>query len=102
MDTTTLFAEILKGGGIMGAVFLITVVPLALAYRAQGKELKEVQDRRATDAQQTVEKLLALNDRWNQTVANQIRTVEAIGSTMADIKAALGGVRDLLMRKHGQ
>lgn len=91
--------EILKGGGIMGAVWLATIIPLALYAKKQTDELKEVQERRATDAQQTVDKLLALNDKWNATVAEQIRTVEAIDTTMSDVKNALNDIRDLLMNR---
>ena len=91
------YVEIAKNG-VMGCVWLITIVPLALAYRAQSKELKETQDRRAVDAQATVDKLLALNDRWNSTVADQVRTVSAIGVTMLDLRHALDGIRELMMR----
>jgi len=83
----------------MGAVWIATIVPLAIYARAQASELKAVQERRATDAQQTVDKLLALNDKWNATVAEQIRTVEAIDTTMSDVKAALNDIRDLLMNR---
>lgn len=89
--------EILKGGGIMGAVWIATIIPLALYAKKLNDELKEIQDRRATDAQQTVEKLLSLNDKWNGTVAEQIRTVEAIDNTMSDIKGTLNTIRDLMM-----
>lgn len=81
----------------MGAVYLITVVPLALYAKKQAQELREVQDRRAVDAQQTVDKLLALNDKWNATVAEQIRTVEAIDTTMTDVRSAINEIRNLLM-----
>lgn len=93
-----LYSELMRNS-IMGVVFLVVVIPLALAYRAQAAELKDVQDRRAVDAQQTVEKLLTLNDKWNATVAEQIRTVQEIGSTMEDIKGALEGIRTMLMQR---
>jgi len=96
MDSA-LLTKILESGGVMGAVYLITIIPLAWYAKKQAAELKEVQDRRASDAQQTVDKLLALNDKWNSTVAEQIRTVEALDTTMTDVKTALNGVRDLLM-----
>lgn len=96
---SSLLLEILKGGGIMGAVWVATIVPLAVYARAQAQELKAVQERRAIDAQQTVDKLLALNDKWNATVAEQIRTVEAIDTTMTDVKSALNDIRDLLMNR---
>jgi len=96
MDTSIL-SKILETGGIMGAVYLITVVPLALYAKKQAQELREVQDRRAVDAQQTVDKLLALNDKWNATVAEQIRTVEAIDTTMTDVRSAINEIRNLLM-----
>ena len=96
---SSLLLEILKGGGIMGAVWIATIIPLAVYARAQAAELKAVQERRALDAQQTVDKLLALNDKWNATVAEQIRTVEAIDTTMSDVKNALNDIRDLLMNR---
>lgn len=83
----------------MGAVWIATIIPLALYAKKQTEELKEIQDRRATDAQQTVEKLLALNDKWNGTVAEQIRTVEAVDNTMSDIKTTLNTIRDLMMER---
>lgn len=98
MDSALLDA-ILKNGGIMGAVFLVVVVPLAMYTKALAKELKDVQDARATDAQQTVDKLLSLNDKWNSTVSEHIRTVEAIDTTLKDVKSALQSVRDILLQK---
>ena len=93
MDSAVL-EVILKNGGIMGAVFLITVIPLALYTKKLASELKDTQDRRAVDAQQTVDKLIALNDKWNSTIAQHIRTVEAIDSTMKDVKNALTNLND--------
>jgi hypothetical protein len=96
MDSA-IISKIIETGGIMGAVYLITMVPLALYAKKQAQELKEVQDRRAVDAQQTVDKLLTLNDKWNATVAEQIRTVEAIDTSMADLRSAINEIRTLMM-----
>lgn len=93
MDSAVLDV-LLKNGGVMGAVFLVTVIPLALYTRSLAKELKETQDRRAVDAQQVVDKLISLNDKWNSTIAQHIRIVEAIDATMKDVKNALGRVSD--------
>ena len=90
-------AEMVKNG-ILGAVFIIVTVPLALYTRKLGAELKLVQDQRALDAQQVVDKLLALNDKWNTTVHEQLRTLEAIDETMKDVKSALQSVRDILLK----
>lgn len=98
MDTSMLDA-ILKNGGVMGAVFLIVAVPLAAYTKSLAKELKDVQDARALDAQQTVDKLLALNDKWNATVSEHIRTVVAIDTTLREVKTALQSVRDLLLER---
>lgn len=95
----TLFTEVLKSGGIMGVVFLIVVVPLALYAKSQASELKQVQERRALDAQAIVDKLLSLNDRWNNIVAEQTRTVAALDVTLTDVKDVLNSTRDLLMQQ---
>lgn len=86
--------------GIMGVVFLVVVIPLAIYARGQSAELKEIQNQRAEDAQATVKQLLGLNDKWNNTVAEAVRTVEAIGATLEDNKGTLNAIRDLLMRRN--
>jgi len=87
MDSAIL--DLLLKNGITGVLFVIITIPLGLYARHLASNLKEVQDRRAADAQQIVDKLLALNDKWNQTVSQHISTVEAIDLTLKDVKTAL-------------
>lgn len=89
--------ELIRNGGVMGAVYVTTIIPLSIYARNLAAELRAVQESRAKDAQQVADRLLALNDKWNATVAEQIRTVESIEKTMLDVKDALNSVRDLLM-----
>ena len=90
MDSATV--DLLLKNGIAWALFIIVTLPLGLYARHLAANLKEVQDRRAADAQQIVDKLLALNDKWNQTVSQHISTVEAIDLTLKDVKLALNAL----------
>jgi uncharacterized protein YoxC len=95
MDSA-LVTEIIKGGGLMGVVYIATVIPLAWFVSKQAKELKEVQDVRAKEAQQVTDKLISLNNKWNETIQQHIRTVDTIDTTMQDVKTALGDLGDNL------
>ena len=87
MDSASL--DLLLKQGIAGALFVVVTVPLALYARHLAANLKEVQDRRALDAQQVVDKLLGLNDKWNTTVGDNTKILITINSTLVDVKAAL-------------
>ena len=93
MDSATV--DLLLKNGIAGALFIVVTIPLGLYARHLASNLKEVQDRRALDAQQIVDKLLAMNDKWNQTVSQHISTVEAIDLTLKDVKQALSTLIDV-------
>lgn len=47
--------------------------------------IREAQDKRAQDAQAVVDKLLELNNRWNDTIAAQTRFVEALDNSVAQL-----------------
>lgn len=66
-------------------------VVLALAYlyiRQQHKELAEVQEKRVSDQQAMIAKLLELNDKWNETINAQIEVSEAHKQILQDLKTA--------------
>jgi len=88
MDSA-LIAEIMKSGGLMGAIYIATIIPLGWYVSKQSKELKAVQDARATEAQQVTDKLITLNNRWNETIQQHLRTVDAIDTTLHDVKTVM-------------
>ncbi len=53
------------------------------------KELMEVQEKRVTDQQAMVSKLLELNDKWSEAIATQSEVMEAQKYLLGDIKTAL-------------
>ncbi len=81
----TLLANLAEHGGPVG-------VTLALAYmyiRQQHSELMSVQDQRVKDAKAMVDKLLELNDKWNETINAQIEVSEAQKTILADVQSRL-------------
>jgi hypothetical protein len=83
-----LLALLVERAGPVGVV-------LAIAYlyiRQQHKELAEVQEKRVTDQQAMVAKLLELNDKWNETINAQIEASEPQKQILQDLKS---GVQDL-------
>ena len=99
MDTTTQAAAELIKNGILGAVFVIVVIPLGFYALSLAKSLKETQDKRTADAQAVIEKLLQLNDKWNSTITEQIKLVEIIDDTLREVKQALKELRDFMLEK---
>lgn len=79
---------------IMGAVFLITVIPLGLYTKSLIKTLKEIQDKRVADSKEVADKLLATSEQWNNSLSEQVRAVSTLESTLRDVKDALREVRE--------
>lgn len=80
-----LLSSLAEHGGPVG-------VSLALAYlyiRQQHSELMAVQDQRVKDAKSMVDKLLELNDKWNETINAQIEVSEAQKAILADVQNRL-------------
>jgi hypothetical protein len=112
VSTTTDAAwDIVLQNGVMGAVFLIVVIPLALYCYHLGKalqavnsqhaaEIKTVQDARTADAKAVVDKLLDLNDKWNRTMSDQLRVMESLEGAMKETKNSLQDVRDFMIEDH--
>lgn len=95
--------EIIKSG-ILGAVFVFVTVPLAVYTRYLSKLLKEANDARAlaeqqrsADAKAVVDKMLALNDKWNAALADHSHVLSTLNETLRDNKDALKDVRDLIL-----
>lgn len=92
--------------GVVGAIFVFILVPLGLYTRHLGNLLKEAntnwaeaEEARADDAKQVVDKLIQLNDKWNQTLSDQTQVVAALDSTLRDNKNTLQDVRDLMLEQ---
>ena len=99
METATM--ELAKSS-ILGAVFIIVILPLGAYVMYLAKALRETQDKRTQDAQAMIDKLLLLNDKWNSSITEQMRLVETIEETLRDVKQALRELRDsMLMRRSG-
>ncbi len=80
-----LIIHLLSSGGPVG-------VSLAVCYlyiRQQHRELREVENKRVEDNKAMVQKLLELNDKWNETINAQIEVSEAQKQLLADLKQQL-------------
>lgn len=88
---------ILEEAGVMGAVFLFTVIPLAIfAYRANNKvhllqesflneikdltvafteEIQSISDKRIEESQDMADRLAKLHNLWRNTVEKQLKDI---------------------------
>jgi molybdopterin converting factor small subunit len=101
--TASASVELVKSG-ILGAVFVFVTVPLAVYTRYLSNLLKEANDARAlaeqqrsADAKAVVDKMLALNDKWNAALADHSHVLATLNETLKDNKEALKDVRDLFL-----
>jgi hypothetical protein len=89
-------ADVIKGLlqlGILGPV----LAALALYTWKLHRDLREVEAKRTYDAQAVTQKLLELNDKWNQVIHSQLMSVEAQRDLLKEIKDNLWEVRDALL-----
>lgn len=80
-----LLLKLAENGGPVG-------ICLAFAYlyiRQQHREIREVENKRVTDQQAMVSKLLELNDKWNETINSQVEAMEANRLLLSDLKTLL-------------
>lgn len=80
-----LVLDLLRSGGPVG----IALAACYLYIRQQHRELREVEGKRVDDNKAMVQKLLELNDKWNETINAQIEVSEAQKTLLADLKAQL-------------
>lgn len=69
---------------------------LGLAYlyiRQMHREIREVETKRVSDSQAMVQKLLELNDKWNETINSQIEVSEAQKQLFTDLKTMIMDLR---------
>lgn len=103
--------DILVQNGVMGAVFVVVVGPLAAYCYKQSKtidkiqntraaEVKAVQDARTADAQAVVDKLLEMNNTWNSTVTAQLSLMESFKQALVEGKNAQRDTQDELRKLH--
>jgi chromosome condensin MukBEF ATPase and DNA-binding subunit MukB len=89
-------ADVIKGFlqlGILGPVLAV----LARYTWKLHRDLREVEAKRTHDAQAVTQKLLELNDKWNQVIHSQLMSVEAQRDLLKEIKENLWEVRDALL-----
>lgn len=67
-------ARQIAGHGILGAMLVV----LSWAYYKQGQAFALVQEARVADAKKVAETLLALQDRWQDTVSELTEAVQKI------------------------
>ena len=106
-------SDILLKNGVMGAVFVLVVIPLAwFGYKmtklvdsnqkASKAELKSIQDARTADAQAVADKLIHLSEQWNTTVSKQIVVFDTFNQALKDQQEVLKEMRDLLLESHSR
>lgn len=57
--------------------------------RSLATALREVQEKRVTDAQAVTDKLIQISDKWNGTIRDQSHLVEVLHATLQRIEDAL-------------
>jgi len=80
-----LLLKIAQTGGPVG----ICLVLMYLFARQQDKTVREVEAKRVADAQAMTQKLLDLNDKWNETINSQIEVQEAQKNLLSDVRRAI-------------
>lgn len=110
-------SDVILQQGVMGAVFLLVVFPLAwYCYKlsrnldrvqsVKAAELKAVQDARTSDSQAVIDKLLVLSTKWSESLTTQTEAIKSLKETMTEVKTVLQSVKDLVLvetesgRKH--
>lgn len=80
-----LFLSLVEHTGPVGVVLGLVWLYLKQLH----KELAEVQEKRVAEAQATINKLLELNDKWNETISAQIESAEGLKPLLMDLKTLL-------------
>ena len=84
--------EIILHNGVMGAVFLVVVIPLWRHSRSLEAELRKTQEQRTADAKAVIEKFLTLNDRWNTSVSELTGGIDLLIETMKEVRLAMSEI----------
>lgn len=77
-----LLAKLATAGGPVG----ITLVLVYLYVKGLSEQVREVESKRVADAQAMVQKLLDLNDKWNEAVNSQVEVQEASKQLLGDLR----------------
>jgi methyl-accepting chemotaxis protein len=100
--------KIISESGLMGAVFVFVTAPLAIfAYRINNKshelekehadeiaelaqsysqQIQTLAEKRTEDVKEFSDKLIDINDKWNESVGEVIRSAESQKEWLKDIK----------------
>lgn len=80
-----LLKELVSHGGLFGAILFMCY----LYIRDLSAKLNDIQDKRVADQQAMIEKLLELNDKWNDTLNSSLESAEAQQELVKDLKSVL-------------
>lgn len=82
MDT-----ELLQELGRSGLLGVLLALALAWIYNLH-KQINMLQNKRVSDATAVTDKMLELNDKWNDTIREQVKAVESMEATMRRLEIA--------------
>ncbi len=86
--------------GVPGVILALCLWALWKVYKdgkkaqeGYEKQLKEIHEKRVADAQSMVEKLLSLNDKWNQTLQSQLQSSSDGAKVLEEVRDQLDEVQ---------
>lgn len=87
----SVFLELSKHG-ILG----IILIPVGWYVWQMHKDRRVAETARVTDAQAVVDKLIAINEKWQQAFFTNVETLKTTVETLQQVRAALKDVEDVL------
>lgn len=86
--------QLVKAGGIIGAMFILVTIPLAIYAWRIGKKLTETQEKRTADAQAVSEQLLKFNGEWQKLLSDQVIALRDLHKAVSDTCTVVREIRD--------
>lgn len=87
--------------GLLGSLFVLllwysykTTKALNKTLERRTTDVQDAADKRTEDAQKVTEQLLDLNNKWNETINQQVIVVKAQTEAFREIKSVLDKMRD--------
>ena len=101
--TTNVWGPILEYG-LLGAFFILllwysykTTKALNTALERRTSDVQMAADKRTEDSQRVTQQLLDLNNKWNETINQQVTLVKAQIEAFREIKFVLDKLRDKMV-----